>query len=1035
MAHLKGKVDQLTRQLISTITGFEKGDENFALCLQFAQSNFRYHQFLSVDSHHTKRQLEGLCTKLEVHSEGERAETLRELASKFLQSPLHEGEGETEDTATDTHYAVLSLLCLLAQSPTKNEYQPTQQHLVEEPKDDFDWAGHLLDGENILHFSGYHSDTSSEEEDFPLDSDEDSNAEDNKDDDASTVEDKNQSLSVVRLVSENVSMETTLEHDRGEDWLTDNVMVQYWRGQGQNDVRGPHSSSNLLRDWSSYQVRSGETYAVVGQHVITEYQLIREILWMLSGVSDLFLFNKTDSGFHLKDSVRLSHLSGASLESCVQKLIDLANHVHDLHTFVNKVVSSCCRPLDAKKPTLGSQTFQAFADSLSRILGDFRSDLSHLEREVAKQEKSDCVTVSSLLNTLSPWLPTMDAVWDIFTAGVQPTAQPPGAKGNISCSNDVSRLLTALYDGVVLQDSLGQSSTHLVSTLLRLLLETSRPYLNIIGQWISAGQLSDPASEFVLQRNESIKCLDETFWERAFTLNSPAAPHRDVSNTSLSSAGLCAEEEGWEQAFEDVVEATPKFLRPVMRDVMLTGKSMELLQALGRLPEVLASVGAGLFEDKSLYELFVDSLKDVLGTVPSQTQGVVEETTLKAHIFVEHLRTNNRYRGTEDHLLRINFEAIFSTVFREKEVEKDPYDLSCLGCVEDSYVTPIGLLFRRCLYPHVRRRYQLVCSRLLDILKTEYKLMDYLNSMQHFFLMSAGDSMFNFYTQVFDKMRHQETWNNPYNLTLTLQEAMQSRHEHVNRLFISMETLPKSRERSTVGATDSIRLNFAVPWPVDLVINSKSQDLYNQVFRFLLQIKRAKYGLDQLRFRDLDKTALLTVSPDDDDLSAVMGEGETMSRSERLHRLHVLRFRLAYFVNSLHNYIMTRILHSSGLEFADEIKEATDLQQVIDVHARYVHTIHEQCLLHKKLSFLKGAVTQVLNLTLTFAMRWDQGIHNISGKSLTEMETEFSRCIQFLASFLNNIIKRGSFPFAVQLTFALVTSLPSNTKSSDRFSY
>ena len=104
-------------------------------------------------------------------------------------------------------------------------------------------------------------------------------------------------------------------------------------------------------------------------------------------------------------------------------------------------------------------------------------------------------------------------------------------------------------------------------------------------------------------RNESIHSLDETFWERAFTLNAPSPPHRELSNTSLSSAGLCAEEEEWERAFEDVLEATPKFLRPVMRDVMLTGKSMELLQALGRLPEVLASVGDGcelgvcLFED------------------------------------------------------------------------------------------------------------------------------------------------------------------------------------------------------------------------------------------------------------------------------------------------------------------------------------------------------------------------------------------------------------------------------------------------------
>ncbi|KAL8591500.1 hypothetical protein ACOMHN_000515 [Nucella lapillus] len=44
------------------------------------------------------------------------------------------------------------------------------------------------------------------------------------------------------------------------------------------------------------------------------------------------------------------------------------------------------------------------------------------------------------------------------------------------------------------------------------------------------------------------------------------------------------------------------------------------------------------------------------------------------------------------------------------------------------------------------------------------------------------------------------------------------------------------------------------------------------------------------------------------------------------------------------------------------------------------------------------------------------------------MEVEFSRCIQFLSSFLNNIIKRGSFPHVEPLAFALVTSLPTTTK-------
>lgn len=39
-----------------------------------------------------------------------------------------------------------------------------------------------------------------------------------------------------------------------------------------------------------------------------------------------------------------------------------------------------------------------------------------------------------------------------------------------------------------------------------------------------------------------------------------------------------------------------------------------------------------------------------------------------------------------------------------------------------------------------------------------------------------------------------------------------------------------------------------VPWPVDIVISSECQKIYNQVFLLLLQIKWAKYSLDALRF-------------------------------------------------------------------------------------------------------------------------------------------------------------------------------------------
>ena len=46
----------------------------------------------------------------------------------------------------------------------------------------------------------------------------------------------------------------------------------------------------------------------------------------------------------------------------------------------------------------------------------------------------------------------------------------------------------------------------------------------------------------------------------------------------------------------------------------------------------------------------------------------------------------------------------------------------------------------------------------------------------------------------------------------------------------------------------SLRFIPQVPWPINIILNSKCMQIYNEVFSFLLQIKRAKYSLDRLSF-------------------------------------------------------------------------------------------------------------------------------------------------------------------------------------------
>ena len=43
---------------------------------------------------------------------------------------------------------------------------------------------------------------------------------------------------------------------------------------------------------------------------------------------------------------------------------------------------------------------------------------------------------------------------------------------------------------------------------------------------------------------------------------------------------------------------------------------------------------------------------------------------------------------------------------------------------------PVELILQQCLYPHIHTQYEKVCLKLVDTLKTEYHLIDYLKAMR-----------------------------------------------------------------------------------------------------------------------------------------------------------------------------------------------------------------------------------------------------------------------------------------------------------------
>ncbi|CAH1773165.1 unnamed protein product [Owenia fusiformis] len=987
MARAKQNFEKGAIELIKHLTDFKEDEENFGLCLEFVLSNFRFHRFLDVDSHKIHRTLEGLQQKLNIHSQEEKARFFKESTENFLNAPVFERKDHGK---TDTHYGILSLLLNLADSQTSVKFKEKEEQLAEKEKP-FDWYAYLTEGDEVYRpYYGDSPDYSDEEDDLGPHADD---------------------SGVVVGEGKHVTFETqeqdTLQPDHGNDWLSRNIIVQYWRGDLDGSLTlNTHWCNKLAENWASYLSSSNPVYVPPSTMTVSEEHVVRELIWMMSGVANASLFELVDKQYRIKKTVQVLHLTQGALAEGLKNLSKYSYISLILQTFIDDVMSFNCYGDN----TECSSTYQAFASSLVTSLHPFRLELLDIEKIIIKREES--FTLMKLQEKLKHHFPLLDTLYYLYTNGIECVPK------SMCNSQKAARILSTIYDAILQSDMLANNNTNRVSTLLCIWAQTCRPYIEILDDWITNGSLIDLKQEFIIHRNTGKSTLDETFWETAFTIDCTSdteyskernSQSKSQSSTEQSKSDDASSEQTRmnEHAISERLQGVPKFLLPVLEKVILAGKSMQVLENLGRLNDV---IGRTEHTQKSLYDSLIESLQDELGsTSDNENPQPPDSHTVTAPTDCSDSQDINKQlyvKGIHNPFLKLNFENMESKKKIQSLTIKEDETLGKLKKLNLDCMCPVQLAVQSSLHPHIEHKYLHVCKSLLDILVQEFHLMDYLASMRHFYLMEASDTMYDFYIDIFDKLRLHEDWKDVSYLNLVLHDALQQHHpEEASRLSLFIDETKGAKDiKGPVNALDSLALLYKVPWPVNVVISSKCQDYYNQIFTFLLQIKRAKYSLDELRFIDLK------------------GQDGGQRSEHLIHRMHLFRMKLLHFVNSLHNYIVTRILQNTGLEFQEDIQQAPDLDQVIKLHNTYIANIYDRCLLHQRVAFIKEAVLKVLNLVFAFQANWDSGINSVNEEILSEMELDFSRCIQFLTSFLNNVIKRGSFQHLESLAFALLSS-------------
>ncbi len=277
--------------------------------------------------------------------------------------------------------------------------------------------------------------------------------------------------------------------------------------------------------------------------VITELQAVREALFMLQGLPTT-LFWRVDSSVELDRRYHLDHLSD-------EVLLDLLTSFGHIGLSVD-VVRRWCR---------GTQTMsfmQNLRAGIEKTMNRFDSSISRLQSSLLNPGRSPVISLAATLEEVIAASKTILQIANLVDR-------------MRDISDDVVGCLEILYEKVCSCQASGEDDN--AQSLYELFLDSFTTYLKPIIRWITGGELDATATHiFIISKSQS-KALTG-LWQDWFSLVEGSGPRQ-----------------------------APPFMRPLVRKIFITGKTMIFLRHLqshsGTVPSH-AEVAFSLAELRSL---------------------------------------------------------------------------------------------------------------------------------------------------------------------------------------------------------------------------------------------------------------------------------------------------------------------------------------------------------------------------------------------------------------------------------------------------
>ncbi|KAF1928413.1 uncharacterized protein M421DRAFT_160448 [Didymella exigua CBS 183.55] len=269
---------------------------------------------------------------------------------------------------------------------------------------------------------------------------------------------------------------------------------------------------------------------------------------------------------------------------------------------------------------------------------------------------------------------------------------------------------------------------------------------------------------------------------------------------------------------------------------------------------------------------------------------------------------------------------------------------SVFGTSDDVPLSPFPELFDAGFERWIRSKYSLASASLRTHLFETQGLMRILSIFEILYLSSNGAVFESFANTVFERMDSgHRGWSDRYMLT----ELARSIYSDVLPVsdaekIVVRSSKTKDHGRSVKGLA-AVSVDYSLHWSILNIIQRSAIPIYQQFYTALLQSYRAKYLLQRARPSRAHKP-----SPD-------------------AHLIYKLHHRLTWFVDILRSYYTETIVAFTTADMASAMQKAEDIDQMADIHVRYVAKLQERALLSEDLRPIHKAVVEMLDLCVLLA--------------------------------------------------------------------